>query len=439
MPESIRAYFQDPLILSVVWSVVGFVVVILLVLGLRKIIHSIKMEEQRRSLFKRIINNGGFVAFVVILLRIWAYQYLEHLLDPEIVTRLLPTIIGFILMILSIYILRRVIEALRIEEEKKLLYRKWASYSILFLYAIVLVRIWAGTDLFEVFKTPFVNKLYKSLLILAIVSVGLFFVRRLINAMKVDIAKKHQYRKRASYAATFIYILILIPLWAGATQQWTTILSVMGAGIALALHEVLLNIAGWVYITLRRPYKEGDRIELGDTRGDVIDIQLFQTTLLEIGNWVDGDQSTGRVVQLPHGQIFRNPLYNYTKGFEFLWNELFIMVTFESNWEKAKEILLELGENASKKIQERVKRKITRMAREYLIYYKTYTPIVYTKIEDSGVKLTLRYLTEAKTRRIIEDTINQQVLDAVSKTSDIQFAYPTYRIYRQGEGGGGRK
>jgi len=392
------------------------------------------MDEKRRTIFRQIINNGCFVLYGLILIRIWAYTYLQELLDAAIVTQLFSSLIGLILVFLTIYVVRRILDALKIDEERRQLYRKWTGTIVVFLYAFILIRIWAVTNLFEIFGNPFVIKLYRSLLILGFISVGLFFVRRFINSMKVDIVKRHQYRKRASYVATFVYILILIPLWAGSTQQWGTILSVMGAGIALALHEVLLNIAGWVYISIRRPYKEGDRIELGDIRGDVIDIQLFQTTLLEIGNWVDGDQSTGRVVHLPHGQIFRNALYNYTKGFEFLWNEISILVTFESDWEKAKEILLKLGQEASHEIQEKVKRKITRMAREYLIYYRTYTPIVYTKIVESGVKLTLRYLTEAKGRRMGIDAIHQQILKAIDKTANVDFAYPTYRIYRQGEG-----
>jgi len=126
-------------------------------------------------------------------------------------------------------------------------------------------------------------------------------------------------------------------------------------------------------------------------------------------------------------------MYNYTKGFEFLWNELSILVTFESDWEKAKEILLRCGDEESREIQEKVQRKIDRMAREYLIYYRTFTPIVYTKIEESGVKLTLRYLADVKKRRTGEDTVSRKVLAEISKTPNVAFAYPTYRIYRRGE------
>ena len=111
------------------------------------------------------------------------------------------------------------------------------------------------------------------------------------------------------------------------------------------------------------------------------------------------------------------------------------MVTFESNWQKAEKILLKYGEDESLGTQETAQRKIDKMAREYLIYYKTFTPIVYVRIEDSGAKLTLRYLTDAKRRRSSENTIGQKVLSEFNKASDIEFAYPTYRIFKRGEGG----
>ncbi|NQT25649.1 mechanosensitive ion channel family protein [candidate division KSB1 bacterium] len=336
---------------------------------------------------------------------------------------------------LLVLIIRKVLNRVPLEKPRRMLVKRWITRVLWIIYGIVLVRIWAVSDLFAIFRKPYIQKILHSLIAFAIVYIALFFTTQFINQLKIEIAARHQYRKRAGYIATFIYILALIPIWAETSNQWVTVFSVMGAGIALALHEMLLNIAGWFYIVIRHPYRTGDRIELGSLRGDVIDIRLFQTTLLELGNWVDGDQSTGRVVHMPHGQIFRNPLFNYTQGFEFLWNELPVLLTFESDWEKAKSILLKFGEEASKDVQEQVKLRIDRMSREYLIYYKNFTPIVYTKIEESGVKITLRYLTEARKRRSGENTISQKVLQAINLEPNIDFAYPTYRIYKRGEDG----
>lgn len=431
MIENLFNQFKDPLIQKAIWSGVVLILMFLFVVLIRRLINSFKLNQEKRLLFRKGTNYIGLAISVLILLRIWVYDTLVDYINPSIFEKLLTSLIGLVVFLLIIYTARKLIASQKIEAEKRQLYVKWANYIFILLYVLILFRIWVYTDFF---KNAIFEKLFSSAFAFGIVYLILFLIRRFINSLKIEIQKRHQYRKRTTYIAALIYFVILLYIWAESTIQWTTVLSVMGAGVALALHEVLLNMAGWLYIMVRRPYVEGDRIELGDVKGDVIDIRLFQTSLLEIGNWVDGDQSTGRLVHLPHGQIFRNSLYNYTKGFEFIWHELSIIVTFESNWEKAREILLKCGEEESQEIQEKVQKKIDRMAREYLIYYKRFTPIVYTKIEDSGVKLTLRYLTEAKKRRSGVHTISQKVLSAIGNASDIDFAYPTYRIYKKGEG-----
>jgi small-conductance mechanosensitive channel len=432
--------FRQPVFQRIIWSGVSLVLTGLTVYLLQRFIRSRGFSQEQKQLYTRWILYLGISVLLVLMVRIWTYQILVDMLGAGQMEKAVSTLITVLAGGLVVVFSRYFVGQLKLEQHRKRRLKRFFSYGVLFLVAFFQIRIWAYEDLFRIAA---VKKLFVSLIVLGVIYLGLFFIRRLINSLKIDITTRHRYRKKATYLATFLYIVILIPIWAGSTNQWATVLSVMGAGIALALHEVLLNIAGWVYIVIRHPYKAGDRIELGDIRGDVIDIQLFQTSLLEIGNWVGGDQSTGRLVHLPHGQIFRKPLYNYTKGFEYIWNELSVLVTFESNWERCKEILLECGEDQSRDVQEQVQREIDRMAQEYLIYYKTFTPIVYTRIEESGVALTLRYLTKAKSRRTGEDKIHRQVLHAIQEAADIEFAYPTYRIYRRGEdrpsSGGGKQ
>lgn len=176
----------------------------------------------------------------------------------------------------------------------------------------------------------------------------------------------------------------------------------------------------------------GDRIELGGVKGDVIDIRLFQTSLLEIGNWVDADQSTGRVVNVPNSFVFKKELYNYNRGFEFIWNEIPILVTFESDWKKAKEIMLAHAQLQAEGMDVIVKSAIDQMSHHYMIYYEKFTPIVYVNIKDSGVELTLRYLTHAKRRRATQDELCCKILDDFNQEPNVNLAYPTYRIVKNG-------
>ncbi|HHS12583.1 MAG TPA: mechanosensitive ion channel family protein [bacterium] len=414
---------------KMLWSAGSSGFLIFLYFLARRIIKSMAHEELRGRYCRMAFHSLIFMTFLIFLF-IWAlplaFQYFD---DPgPVIMRLFGSLVLLLILTIVLRILKRLYDSLQTESKIRQRYWKWTQIVVFLIYGFILMRIWDIANWFAYFNNPILQNIFESAVALGIVYLILFFLRRFINSLQVDIQKRHQYRKRVTYTATGIYLIILIFIWAGSTTQWATVLSVMGAGVALALHEVLLNMAGWLYIMIRRPYRTGDRIELGDVRGDVIDVRLFQTTLLEIGNWVDGDQSTGRVVHLPHGQIFRRALYNYTMGFEYIWNEMSVIVTFESSWEKAREILLVCGEEASREVQEKVQSQIDRMSREYLIYYRKFTPIVYTSIQDSGVKLTLRYLTDARKRRSTENIISGKVIKAFKETADVDFAYTTYRI-----------
>lgn len=257
----------------------------------------------------------------------------------------------------------------------------------------------------------------------------LLFVR-LINRRVEDIRIRHILRKNVVYLFTFIIILAVSFVWIRSLNSITIFLSLISAGIALALQEVILCVAGWLLILIRKPFEIGDRIELGGIKGDVIDIRLFQTSLLEVENWVEAEQSTGRVVNVPNSFVFKEANYNYSKGFRFIWNEIKIMVTFESNWRKAESIMLKHALQENKGMEEIFKRELEEMSRHYMIYYGKYQPIVYVDIKDSGVELSLRYLTEARKRRISQDKICRAILDDFSRDPEVNFAYTTYRIVK---------
>jgi small-conductance mechanosensitive channel len=179
----------------------------------------------------------------------------------------------------------------------------------------------------------------------------------------------------------------------------------------------------------RRPFDVGDRIEIAGHKGDVIDQRLFQFTLNEIGVWVDADQSTGRIIHIPNGRIFTDPVANYDKGFKYIWNEVPVVVTFESNWKKAKEILTAIAFKHAEHLTAEAERDLLTASRQYFINYKKLTPIVYTSAVDSGVRLTMRYLIEPRRRRGTVSAIWEEILTEFAKSSDIDLAYPTTRPF----------
>jgi len=245
-----------------------------------------------------------------------------------------------------------------------------------------------------------------------------------------DIHQRYRWRKTTTYLASFIALGLVTRIWLHGLGSLTTMLGLISAGIAIALKDPLVNLAGWLFIVWRQPFGVGDRIQVGtDVAGDVIDQRVFAFTLLEIGNWVHADQSTGRVIHVPNGRVFTETVANYSKGFRYIWEEIAVMITFESNWQDAKHILTEIVKQRSEHLSERAEKQIRDASRKFMIFYTKLTPIVYTSVEDSGVTLTLRFLTEPHARRGRGQAIWEDILEAFAEREDIDFAYPTQRMY----------
>jgi small-conductance mechanosensitive channel len=241
-------------------------------------------------------------------------------------------------------------------------------------------------------------------------------------------------RKVATYTAFTVVTVALSFIWIEAFDNFATFLGLLSAGIAIGLSDVLKNMAGWAYILSRRPMGVGDRVEVGGTKGDVIDIRLFRFTLMEVGSWVDADQSTGRLVHIPNGILFTQQLANYTEGFSHIWEDLPVLITFESDYARAEEIIRRILSDQCPDVEATAGKKIRETARQYRIRIGALTPTVYLSVKDSGVLLTARYLTEAQSRRGTAQDVWRAILDAFRAEPDIELAYPTYRIFRQGEG-----
>ena len=244
-----------------------------------------------------------------------------------------------------------------------------------------------------------------------------------------DVKKIYLSRKISSYTFTILILITIGIIWIRSFSLLVAYFGLLSAGVAIALRDIIANVAGWLFIIWRRPFELGDRIEIKNRAGDVVDIRLFQFSLMEIGNWVDADQSTGRVLHIPNHYIFTEFLANYTKGFNYLWNEIPVTVTFESNWKKAKQILLKIAKKHSEGRSKEAEKRIIEAARKFMIFYKKLTPIVYVKVVDNGIKLTIRYLCEPRGRRGSENEIWTEIIEEFTLHNDIDFAYPTQRFY----------
>ncbi|RKY31324.1 MAG: mechanosensitive ion channel family protein [Candidatus Omnitrophota bacterium] len=248
-----------------------------------------------------------------------------------------------------------------------------------------------------------------------------------INRRIKNIKTRHNYRKLTFYTLTLIACVAIGFIWIGWIQPGV-VFSIIGAGVVISLGDAILSFFGWLFIIARRPFEVGERVQIGEIKGDVVDIKGLHTVLLEIGGWVEDEQSTGRIVNIPNNVVFRKPIYNYTKGFDFIWNEVKIIITFESNYKHAKEICIKYLNDFHNSWAMNLDLKIREAQNTYAIYYDKLTPIVYVKVVDSGILLSLRYLVEPHKRRYSENFLAENILDEFTKAEDINFAYTTFRI-----------
>lgn len=271
----------------------------------------------------------------------------------------------------------------------------------------------------------------------------IYFISRAIKHISSkfvhDDRKRYQIQKSIRYITTIITIVWILLLYTDYTGNNTSfpimILGIFLAGIAFSMRDLFSNIVGWGIIASHNGYQSGDRIEIDTIRGDVIDIGVLRTIIAEIGDWDEhGEHSTGRLISIPNSMVLNKPVVNYNRGFETIWNEISIIVTFESDWEKAEELIESIAQEHYNESKEDLLRIAQKGKREFMVNYNYLTPKVYTRIVDSGIRLTLRHMVEARKRRTVNDEIHRKILVAFSKEPFVDFAYNTIRVYKQNEG-----
>lgn len=274
-------------------------------------------------------------------------------------------------------------------------------------------------------------KILNTIIILVVLGLIRFAILKIVWRLTEDPKSRYTWKRSVSFTIGILTVILIGSVWIKAIGQFGTFLGLLTAGIAIAMKDPLTNIAGWIFILTRKPFALGDRVQIGDNAGDVIDLRLFQFTLLEIGNWVDADQSTGRIIHIPNGTIFTQAQSNYSAGFKFIWNEIAVLVTFESNWSMAKDILSRIVSEHAKDLSADAEKKIIEASKKYMIFYQYLTPIVYTSVQDSGILLTMRYICDPRQRRGTEHKIWEDVLAEFAGRPDIEFAYPTQRFFNR--------
>ncbi|WP_373079244.1 mechanosensitive ion channel family protein [Zhongshania sp.] len=263
---------------------------------------------------------------------------------------------------------------------------------------------------------PIVGKVITTALVVLIVMVFVRTTKRALGQYIEDSERRYRLRKLVTLAGYILAVFLLSLVFSDKLAGLTVFLGVAGAGVAFALQEVIASAAGWVAMSFGRLYNVGDRVQLGGIKGDVIDIGVLRTTLMECGGWINGDQYNGRIVRVANSFIFKEPVFNYSSDFPFLWDEITIPISYGSNYETARlqfqQILDDItGEHASQLNGEW--RKMTDM---YMLEDARLEPMVTLSMKENWAEYALRYVVDYKQRRSTKDKICIQILKVIEES-----------------------
>lgn len=273
----------------------------------------------------------------------------------------------------------------------------------------------------KILYDPTIQKIVAVFIGIAVIWGVLKIVQRSFASRIKNNEARYKTRKFISFIGFALSVLLVTIVYNEKLGGLTVAIGVAGAGIAFALQEVIVSIAGWMAIIFGNFYKTGDRVQLGGIKGDVIDIGVLRTTIMETGEWVNGDLYNGRIVLVANSFVFKEPVFNYSGDFAFLWDELTVQVQFGSDYELARTILLSVANEVVSAYTKDAETEWAAMLRKYRIEKAHTDPRVALAITDSGVMFTLRYTVDFKMRRSTKDKLFTLILQEFTKVEDKVF------------------
>ena len=263
---------------------------------------------------------------------------------------------------------------------------------------------------------PTTYSIVKYLLLVVFVLILIQLARRFLRKQVTDTVARYKSQKGIEILGYVILILLTFSYFSGNIKDLTLAIGLFTAGIAITLQELILSIAGSLYIFIVKVYKPGDRIEINGIKGDVIDVDSIYTTMMEIGQWVSSDNYSGRIVKLSNAFVFKGPIYNYSQDFPFIWDELNLPVTYGSDKEIAKSLIIKIASNILSEFTAKSKSQWKSVVNKYYIEDALVDPTLAISLTDNWIQFNLRYIVDYKRRRSTKHLLYDEIHKAIKKT-----------------------
>lgn len=278
-------------------------------------------------------------------------------------------------------------------------------------------------------ENPTYLNIAKYLIWLSVIILLLQFIKRILRKKITHASARYKSQKGIEIVGYILILLMTISYFTGNIKDFTLAIGLFTAGITITLQEIILSLAGSVFIFLVKVYKPGDRIEINGIKGDVIDIDSLYTTMMEIGQWVSSDNYSGRIVKLSNAFVFKGPVYNYSQDFPFIWDEFTLPIRHGSDIDLAKEIIIKI---ASETLSEYVTESISKwneIVDKYYIENAQVAPSLAIKLTDNWVEFNIRYIVDYKKRRLTKHILNELIGKEIEKTNGkVVLASATFEI-----------
>jgi small-conductance mechanosensitive channel len=240
-----------------------------------------------------------------------------------------------------------------------------------------------------------------------------------------------------SITLSIIAVIGVVSIWFNNPTTLTTAAGLVAAGLAFALQKVVTAFAGYLLILRGKTFSVGDRITMGGVRGDVVALNFLQTVIMEMGQpaegdagdpmWIQSRQYTGRIVRISNANIFDEPVYNYTREFPYIWEEMRLPVPYNADRYKAEQILLEAARKHTVKIAELSEEALKELEKRYVLKRSELEPCIYWRLTDNWLELTVRFIVTDYGIRDIKSKISRDLLAELDRAG-IGIASGTYEV-----------
>lgn len=225
--------------------------------------------------------------------------------------------------------------------------------------------------------------------------------------------RRYHVRKMVTATAYVIILIFITILFADRLKHVGFAVGLFGAGVVVALQDVIASIGGFILIGLNNLYRVGDRIQVNETKGDVVDISIMRTTVLETGNWVSQDLYNGRIVRIPNSAVLKGLVCNYSQGFRFVWDEITIRLTSGSDHEQARQMLLRVANETVSNYLAEAQDSWKRVVENYRIQNPPLEPTVTLDASGGALEFSLSYTVDYNERTIVKDHLFTKIVDEV--------------------------